>query len=837
MRSADIALLTAGMLFAVSPVAADYNKQGLINRGIDPDILNSLEPPTLPGPAPVPEHHAAPSAKPAVYSLQSLKGRGLDPELLKNLDRQNSFPGGDSVVDIRVNGEFKGAFKVHFNPQGQLCFNAALFSQLDLVTPDALADTEDAECYNWAQQAPDINIKYEPEVLAVSLAVPQSMLLVGGAELKGEEGGSAAIVNYDYFSVMNRSTMGSSRYSYLSLQSGVNVNNWLLRSRQQFQQSESGTSGEISSIYVQRFFPAINKIFQLGEISVSNSLFQVSDIKGIQLTPDQGLINSAGGSGVVVTGMASTPQARVEVRQYGMLIYSTLVPAGAFTLDNVPIKNRNADLEVSVYETDGQVQHFTVAASQMLADNLTRPQGYSLALGKVNERYNDNGVAPMLATLTQQWQPASWLSLQSGVLLSEKYQSLAAAATIVPFPQAQLNSQMVVAKDDYNQIRSSQMSLSANYQLSGSLTLGAGVTKSSPDFASLSEASQRQPENFSNANTQYSLSLAWSPWNLGTFSFSHSESNRYGQSGKYSYDMLSWNKRLGKVQMNVSASRGGGYSGSNQQLAVNFSLPLGRQQLSNYYRSANGRGRYGSQLSGSLSENSGYRLSTDRDMVSQEQSLSGGVNANLHYTSMRAAATRNGSRSESYSLGASGGMVLHGNGLTFSPNAVGDTFGIIELNEKIAGVEISTPGGKAWTDFTGRAIAPTLSPWRNNSIDINTESLPKKIDVANGHQSATLARGTVKTLGYAIITTNRLLLELSLANGELLPRGSRIWDEHKNFLAAVIDDGVVFLSSAPKKATLFADIAGMDKRCSFSYDTTDQESENVLYEKVTTKCL
>src|SRR5260363_177649 len=58
---------------------------------------------------------------------------------------------------------------------------------------------------------------------------------------------------------------------------------------------------------------------------------------GHAIVPEYAL--DAQNTGAVVEGVASSP-ARVEVRQSGALIYSTLVPAGPFSLSALPLMNQ-----------------------------------------------------------------------------------------------------------------------------------------------------------------------------------------------------------------------------------------------------------------------------------------------------------------------------------------------------------------------------------------------------------------------------------------------------------------------------------------------------------------
>ncbi|WP_150318216.1 fimbria/pilus outer membrane usher protein, partial [Enterobacter hormaechei] len=85
-----------------------------------------------------------------------------------------------------------------------------------------------------------------------------------------------------------------------------------------------------------------------------------------------------------------------------------------------------------------------------------------------------------------------------------------------------------------------------------------------------------------------------------------------------------------------------------------------------------------------------------------------------------------------YSAALSGGIVAHSDGVTFSPYRVTDTYAIARLDKPVAGIEIGTPRGAVWTDKWGQAIIPALSPFRESTIEINTESLPGNLDVRNG---------------------------------------------------------------------------------------------------------
>jgi outer membrane usher protein FimD/PapC len=72
------------------------------------------------------------------------------------------------------------------------------------------------------------------------------------------------------------------------------------------------------------------------------------------------------------------------------------VPAGPFTLDDVPEVRSNVDLEVTVVESDGSTNRFIVPAASVMARKLSRPR-VSVLVGQVNDI---KGIMKILGCLT-----------------------------------------------------------------------------------------------------------------------------------------------------------------------------------------------------------------------------------------------------------------------------------------------------------------------------------------------------------------------------------------------------------------------------------------------------
>lgn len=88
-------------------------------------------------------------------------------------------------------------------------------------------------------------------------------------------------------------------------------------------------------------------------------------------------------------------------------------------------------------------------------------------------------------------------------------------------------------------------------------------------------------------------------------------------------------------------------------------------------------------------------------------------------------------------------MAAHRHGVTFTPWAIRDTFAIASLDKPVSGVRIETSQGPVWTDFSGQAVIPSVSAWRDAAVEINTATLPKNMDIGNGLRMLKQGRGAV----------------------------------------------------------------------------------------------
>ncbi|WP_347116536.1 fimbria/pilus outer membrane usher protein [Leclercia sp. S52] len=267
---------------------------------------------------------------------------------------------------------------------------------------------------------------------------------------------------------------------------------------------------------------------------------------------------------------------------------------------------------------------------------------------------------------------------------------------------------------------------------------------------------------------------------------------------------------------------------------LNVSIPLGKASLNTYARREGESSRYGTTLAGNLSENNAYTLGTEVGQSSQDKSVSAGLNSNLHYSQLMLNGNVAGDHRRNYSGILQGGIVGHANGVTFSPLPVRDTFGVVSLDQPVSGVKIDTPQGPVWTDFRGYAVLPSLNAWQNSRVEVNTETLPKNMDIGNGTRVLNQGRGSVGKVQFTAITQRRVLLEVSTKEGKKLPKNIAITDDRGTYLTTSVDEGVVFLDNASARQTLVAQTE--PDNCRITLTLPDQAQAGVFYETAKGVC-
>ncbi|MGZ0713370.1 fimbria/pilus outer membrane usher protein [Pseudomonas palleroniana] len=747
------------------------------------------------------------------FDLAALTTHGIDPKVSDYFRSAARFREGVHVVGLRVNGSPLGLVDAQFDAQGQLCFTPGLLDKAGLVKPAGLVregGASSAACHDFLGAFPTTMVRLRPGSNEVALVVPTQSLREPQWEAADfSRGGAAALFNYDVQGFDSRSRSGPSRFVSAYTEAGFNLGDWIVRSRQFYVSDNGNARTEHLYAYAQRDIAVLQSTFQAGQISTNNPLFGGIQLSGVQFSPDGQSRAPAGSNNAVVEGLAQS-QSRIEVRQSGVLIHSTLVPEGPFRLTGLPLLNGTSDLEVSVIDVRGAKRNFVVPAASFAGAAPAAP-GYYFSLGKIRDNTLDEAPSPVVAMGSGTWGLGRDSSAGFGVLGTAEYGAAGGTLSSVFFQRVSVGVRHNLSRDSRNAISGSRSSVTVSSPVAANVDLNLSSTQQTRGYREVLEAGRptTADELESRFKHQYTAGVSWVEPTLGVFSLGYTRSAQFdGQTAEHVF--AAWNKslRYADVALVADSQVGGsqarrdagrddrrGERDLDNDLSVRLqvSIPLGGERRVNSYVSRRGnQARAGTVFSERVNDYVRYEVGTERDFSHREQSVRGQVDLMPRYTRLGLGVSRD-AQGRSYTGQLQGGVVAHAGGLTFSPYTVQDTFGIASVGD-IGAAKIDTPQGPVWTDFQGQAVLPGLPAYTNSRIEVQTQSLPKRVDLKNGTQVLAAGRGSVNTVAFEVVKVRRVLLTASDSQGRLLPQGAAVFDKHNRFLTSVVGEGMIFLN-------------------------------------------
>ncbi|WP_248752655.1 fimbria/pilus outer membrane usher protein [Pseudomonas sp. MWU15-20650] len=763
------------------------------------------------------------------FDAQTLHQRGIDPQLASLLLATPRFAAGRHTVNLRVNGQRRGRQDVTFDPNGNLCMDRALLDAANLVIP-----REAVGCHDFLAQYPQSLVEPDPATLTVSLVVPTEALRPVQQDISGyETGGFAGLLNYDLSGFYNRFGDDASRFGSANTEAGFNAGDWIVRSRQ-VQTWQDGLSRSTHlEAYAQRTFASHQAVLQAGQINLYNPVLSGAQITGVQVLTEHALQEQ--GQGALIQGIANSP-AQVEVRQNGALIHSTVVPAGPFTLNDVRRLNTRSDVEVTVKESVGGERRFTVPAA-MLGLGLPAP-GYSVAAGRVRNVGDAKGDDPWV--ISGGWTGAlhPQLTLGTGVLAASEYRSVGASLGWLPWVDSQLQLSTQLSNTQAREkVSGVQSDLSWSQRLGEQWSISAANSWRSIGYRELEESTYTRDD--SNRDSRYrdqqSLNLGWSHPLLGAFSAGVSRSANFAGDSS-SRALASWGTSIGAASLSASAEwQMGGSQQQDNAVYLTISVPLGEsRRLRSWVRNSGGENRTGLGVTEQIDDQLSYRVSAEHDSSDHQVETTVGVSALPRYSQLDVSYSRSDAERSSYQGGARGGVVLHGDGVTFSPYPVRDTFALVSVGD-MSGIKLSTPSGPVWTDWQGQAVVPQVAAYGRSPVEVQTRSLPRNADINNGLAMISAGRGAVDKVEFGVGLTRRVLLTVSTDQGTPLPAGASVSSASGEFVTLVQDGSQVFLPNVLDQPTLWITMP-QGGRCELRYELPEKADPSVYFETAPARC-
>lgn len=784
------------------------------------------------------------------FDLSTLQARGLPSSLNDYFREGKRFSPGINKITPVINGNEQRPVSLHFDEKGQLCLSSDDLHALGIN----ITQSETDHCLDLKAHYPQAEIHLDSGSNKVTFILPPEAI-ADKDNLDVSQytvGGMAAMLNYDLLMMKNYSkTTGSENDSGESnsssnnidtfqsnLEEGFNINGWIIRSRQSYSSSGDTRSFDQLYTYAQKTLPGYKTVMQAGKISVANSLFSMPQIYGVQFSPESALMASKQ-SGATVAGIAQT-QARVEVRQAGVLIYSTQVPAGAFTLTRLPTLNTTSDLNVSVVEQDGMTRTFLVPASSFIHGYSQQETSYSAALGKIDQSTNDSMGANSLATfnVSTPWGIRSMLG--GGTLIAQRYQSVAAQVSTGLANGFSVSGRTTLSSDGRSQTQGLQNNISVTMPLTTNLNANGSVTLQNSGYRDLTDGTPDIKKNNDDDDidtrykSQYNLGVGYSFGDAGAFSLGWSRVTMFSPADVTSRWTAGWSKSFsGGTSVSFNAERDSGKDGDSM-LYMNISIPFGSTRIGMSMSRTGDSNSEGVTLDKTVNDRLNYSLSVNKNSNSDVTAFSSNIHALPKYSQLSLGYSSYGSNSSTYTAGATGGIVATQQGVLFSPYPLQDTFAVVQV-PNINDGEIQTPQGPVWTNSKGYAVSSGMTAYGESRMTLVTKSLPKNIDINNGIQVAHVARGSVTNYIFGTVLSRRALIKIHMPEGKLAEKGALLYDAHDNYMTTVAGDGSVFLLDSQLEQTLWLKPSA-GPRCKVLFTLSETPDADKLYESYDAQC-
>lgn len=740
----------------------------------------------------------------------------------------NPVASGNYTVDLYVNEKWKGHVNVEFAKDSlqsaiaRPCFNIKLISMagidLDKISPEILQRLKsDGACVRTEDIYPDLVANFDVATQRINVQSPQIYLQRHARGYVSPElwdnGITAAMLQYDY-NVYHSDMSGSDSLStqYLGLRGGINWDVWRLRYRGAFNWNEGkGWGYDNANTYLERAIVPLRSKLVVGESSTDGQVFDSVGFRGVLMASDDRMyMDSQRGYAPIINGIANT-NALVRISQRGMRIYETTVPPGPFMIDDLYPTGTGGDLLVTIKEADGSERSFTVtyaSIAELLRPGTTR---YTLMGGRYHNSSVDENPNMVMGTLRHGF--SNLITGYSGILGAEDYQSVAggvALNTSIGAISTDITHARSTLRDDIKREgQSIRFSFAKILPVVNTNVTLASYRYSSSGYYSIDDVMMLrngQQRNYSwfndtiNRKNRLQISATqtindtWGSFNLSASTQDYW--NRSGQDTEYQFGYTNTFK-LFNLNINGSRTRDLVKDKWDNKIAIGISLPLGESGRSAYLNSTyiQERDHQGIQnsIAGTTGDNRQFTYSAFGNVDHYKQNgtkTTGGLSGN--WTSPWSSIGVNvstGNGYQQYGMNLSGGVVAWQNGVVLAP-VMGDTMAIIEADDA-AGARITNNNSLSLNRY-GKAAVPYLTPYRQNTIELDPKGLSNDISLDVTSQNIVPTAGAVVLMKYKTDVGHSMLLTLSHPSEEL-PFGSAIMDENNRSVGYVTQGGQAFV--------------------------------------------
>ena len=781
------------------------------------------------------------------FSPSSLEG-----EMLSQKDIDLSF-------FSRANAQLPGTYasRVRFNDERRIDENITYLSAksgelIPQLTPDMLRkwgvdidkypqltalDSTTSLTKPLSDYIPLASATLDFPTMTLHLSIPQAAIAGNGrdyiAPSRWDDGVPVAFTDYSFSgSQSDDDEQNSTTNQYLNMRNGANLGGWRIRNYSTWSKTDDANRWEAVNTYIQHDLDTIKAQFTGGESSTQGEVFDSLQYRGLNVTSDDEMLPySQRGFAPVIRGIASS-NAEVSVRQNGYLIYQQNVAPGAFEINDLYSTTNSGDLDVTIKEADGSEHRFTQPYSSIAVMQRPGRMKYEVTAARYRADSGSDQKEPLFAQGSVIYGLNNSLTLFGGLTGSDDYQAVNTGAGIALGPVGTISADITAAK---TKLDNDTQSTGQSYRLlytgkidttDTNFTL-ASYRYSTSGYYSFADANQKYDDHEDDLLFRYNKRNRIQASISQTISDVSFYLNGYQQDYWHtSQKERSLSAGLNTVVESISFHLAYTYSktnedGSDQMVSFGFSIPLSQwlPRAWSSYNLSNSKHGYTRQslgLNGTLLDDQRLSYSMQQShsnhdgddtssLYSSYRSQYANVNAGYYYSS---------DNSRQLSYGVSGAVVAHPHGVTLA-QPLGSQFAIVNANHA-SGVRFQNQRG-IQTDWQGNAVIPSLTPYQENSIRVDTTSLPEDVDTSDTAATVIPSRNAAVVANFDAHVGYRVLVTLMRPGGKTVPFGA-IATTLSPVMSGIVDDtGTLYLAGVPE--TVMIDVKwgnNEDQQCTAS---------------------
>ncbi len=758
-------------------------------------------------------------------NLDFIQGTSVIPSILKT---DTALPAGQYVVDVLVNNERTGRANLVITEADEknnsLCLSPEWLDNAGvMMKQDAYDEAFDKEeqCYVLTRN-PHTKVAFDYGAQTLKFNIPQAYLLSKTDPARWDYGVNGGRLKY--YGNFNK-TVHNDMNAFGNLDATINLGRWVLSSNMNVSHVRDKTEFTSSDLTLSTAISQVQGDLFLGKSQTRTELFSDFIFYGAALRSNSNMRPwESRGYALDISGVAPTPS-RITVKQNGYTVYSKMVPAGPYRLDDLRPMG-NGDLVVIVEDESGNKTEQVYPVTTL--PTLLRPGEfqYNVAMGKKNNSneldkafHSDTGLF-WLGSLDYGF---STTTLNSAFILNDDYQAGGLGGTQMLGGLGALSLSANVSKASYdNGEEKSGQSFSVKYAKSFTDRTDLQLLTyryQSKGYVEFAEFNPKDIWRYGNQKSRYEARL--SHRFDGTYlSGSYWRQDYWMRDGHDTGSALSFST---SVFDSVSLLLNGSYSKyawsdkADYSVSLSVSVPFDLKGPRHYSSNSVGYTRTG----GTTFNTSMSAMPTDRFNYSLSANAGSkgdrGASASASYafdaiqTNMGVSRSynRHGNSQTSFSGSVSGSVLgTSETGPLFTKES-SDTVGIVS----IPGVEGVSVNSSMPTNSDGNTVV-WLSEYSENSININMDNVPDNMEFETTSYNVVPTEKAMVYRKFGFENVLRYILRVKNAQGNYLTGGDANTEQGLN-AGFISNNGVLLMNMLAEPKTVSVN-TGDGKQCRFS---------------------